>query len=202
MLLQVSTTENIYAGQETNSGPALGKWSHLVFSFQNHTAEGASKGDPQYSYEMFLDGVSSARIEFFDKVLSNDHPLMVGFAPGVPGPPMIVSKLLLYEKALGGAEATVLYKRHSKYHNEGAVWHEAFVANGLNAIGTADLAIAYTGAPSTPGLGESIIAEAKSLLNDDCKDVKKRLILWQDAAREGIPEAALMAGEVRGMRMQ
>ena len=188
LLLQLSTVATDEASSPSKLGLTTATWTHLAFTLDDD--DGSDDGSSKCSYKIYVNGVLDTELYFSDKVLHNDYPMMIGHAPGMPGPKMMLSSLQVYDEVLDKESIAKLWKRQLNAHElDRGAFNDSFLASGLS--------------PRLIGSSPSMLLEAtfqemkKVQSENDCGgDVDERLGLWEDAAKMGSGKAALMAAEI------
>ncbi|GMI11368.1 hypothetical protein TrRE_jg7963, partial [Triparma retinervis] len=189
LLLQLSTVNEGEAGSESKRGIVAGRFNHLAFTIADGT------------YSLYIDGDLDSKLHFDGPVLHNDHGMMLGHAPGMDGPRMVVSDLKVWGAELPPDEIKKIRNREASRHSSLGAFDTVSSMNALNPSRHAQRRLASP----PPGVPQkhiqsthvSALTALSALREGDCGgDVRERLALLEEAANCGGAKAALMAAEI------
>ena len=181
LLLQLSTGSQADVGAESKRGIEVDRFNHLVFILSAGT------------YQLFIDGELDSKLQFDDPIIHNDHSLMLGYAPGMNGPKMIMSDLKVWASELSPDEVKKIWTREAGRHSTVGTLKPTTSDRKSLAIWPP------SGIPQkhVESTRESTLATLSSIRERECGgDVRERLMLWEEAANCGSTSAALMTAEI------
>ena len=167
LLLQLSTGSQADVGAESKRGIEVDRFNHLVFILSAGT------------YQLFIDGELDSKLQFDDPIIHNDHSLMLGYAPGMNGPKMIMSDLKVWASELSPDEVKKIWTREAGRHSTVGTLKPTTSDRKSLAIWPP------SGIPQkhVESTRESTLATLSSIRERECGgDVRERLMLWEEAA--------------------
>ena len=136
---------------------------------------------PAATYTLYVNGLPFPPLTLVNPLL-NHSPLLLGAAPGMNGPAMLISNLAIYPVHLPPSTATPSPNTCT------------LLPHPLSPLQSSLPLIPLPSAITSPAA--PLLAEASSLLASDCTDPLGRLHLYTAAANEGSTLAALRAAEM------